>query len=182
MRRHLAALAFSLAATNAVAAPPTLAVGNMTYVHRYSDGGLHEYTPEGQDDLDRFADMLTLLPTPEDLRAADLESYSIHMAAVHTRRGGEVLSRECEAATPVHVADCTLLIRFAKAGHVELAVDKQMATKRGLVAMALAHREYGEGAAGRAVAWTQGEGQRRIADFIDWADRLGRAMDDDAQP
>ncbi|HZX81164.1 MAG TPA: hypothetical protein VFE72_09465 [Lysobacter sp.] len=126
--------------------------------------------------------MLTLLPTPQGVEAADLNSYSAHMAAVHGRRGGEVLSHECETATPAHVADCTLLVRFAKAGHVELAVARQMATKRGLVAMALVHREYGEGAAARISAWTKGDGQRRIADFIDWADRLGLAMDAAPQP
>lgn len=166
-------LAAFLAPADASRPPPSLRIGALTYEHRGSDGDLHEFTPAGQDDLERYAEMVTLPPSPA--RGEDeLERYTDEKAEVARRRGGDVLSNRCEPATPTHVADCTLLVVYAQADHVELAVAKHMAVAGTIVPVLFAHREYGDGADARAEAWIASPaGQRLVADFIDWADAMG---------
>lgn len=179
MHARLLALAFAVAPLAAAAAPPSkVRIGETVYEHRWSDGDFHEFTPTGQDDLDRYSEMITLPPSPAGRTAADLERYTDEKATTTRTRGGEVLSQRCEPATPTHVPDCTLLVVYAKPDHVELAVSKHMAAAGTIVPVLFAHREYGEGAGQRAQAWMASPaGQRMVADFIDWADAMGLGIE-----
>ena len=56
----LAAL-LAMAALGPAAAAETLVLGGVEYEHRWSRNGQHEYTPAGQEDLERWRDMLSLV-------------------------------------------------------------------------------------------------------------------------
>lgn len=178
MRRLVLAVLLACLPAAAPASPPSLEFAGTTWHLRWQQGGLLEYTPDGQGDLDRFSDMLSLLPAPAGLGPDDLEAYSRKMAATYENRDGRVLSRQCEPATARHVADCTLLVGFAGESHVELALVRYLALRAGLVAFSLSHREYGDGAEKRAQAWmASSDGQRTVAGFLDWVDAVGLGMD-----
>lgn len=175
--RCLALLILLVASFRAIAAP-TLQFGDTTWHARSSQGGAVEYTPEGQEDLERFGEMLTFHPVPADLRPEDLEAFTRDTVERHERRGAQIFSSECEPATRVHVADCTIMLAFPRAEHVEIGVTKHLAIRAGLVAISMVHREYGDGAAERTKAWIKSpEGARLMAAFIDWVDAMGLRMD-----
>lgn len=178
MRRHALAILLACLPAAAAASPPPLEFAGTTWYARWWDGGLVEYTPDGQTDLERYSEMLSLLPTPAGLQAAHLDAYTREMAITHERRGGRVLSRECQPAAPSHLAECTLLIGFGDASHVELAVVRHIALRAGIAGFSLSHREYGDGAEDRAKTWIASPaGQRLVGGFLDWVDATGLRMD-----
>lgn len=172
--RTIAFALLALACASAAAQPAILQIGGTPYHHRYSEGALHEYTPAGQDDLDRYSDLVTLLPSPEGMTSTDLERFTAGMVDVHRSRGGDVLSRACEAAAATHAAQCTVMVMFVHSTYVEAAVARHMAMRDGIGAVSFSHREYGPDARRRVVAWIDSDaGKRGIAGFLDWTDRIG---------
>ena len=47
---------------------PAFVIGGVGYFHRWSQNDQHEFTPTGQDDLDKWSDMITInvYPTAHD--------------------------------------------------------------------------------------------------------------------
>lgn len=178
--RHAPAPAPAAGGTRAVGRPPAppIEFAGLTWHAQATGGGDVEYLPEAQVGTEAPRDIMTLHATPEDALDAGLEAYTRRLEAIHHRRGGTVLSSECTPATATHVADCTLMVTFTGAHHVELAVAKHVQTRLGLVAASYAHREYGPAAGQQARAWIASpDGQRRVAGFIDWVDALALRMD-----
>ena len=79
---------------------PAFAIGGVGYFHRWSQNDQHEFTPTGQDDLEKWSDMITInvYPTAHDGDAlavkanAVLENYKSH--------GGRVLRTDSVPRTP----------------------------------------------------------------------------------
>ena len=76
--------------TAATAATPAFVFGGVSYLHRWSQNDQHEFTPEGQDDLEKWSDMITMnvYPSAHDGDAlsakanAVLENYKSHRGTV----------------------------------------------------------------------------------------------------
>jgi hypothetical protein len=70
----------------ATAAKPAFVFGGVSYLHRWSQNDQHEFTPEGQEDLEKWSDMITMNAYPSahdgDALAAKanavLENYKSH--------------------------------------------------------------------------------------------------------
>ena len=92
--RHLVlfAVGFGLHASNAASpsTEPAFTFRNVGYFHRWSQNNQHEFTPENQDDLKKWSDMITVNGYPDiddgdGLAAAAnavLENYKKHEAKV----------------------------------------------------------------------------------------------------
>jgi hypothetical protein len=84
---------------------PAFVIGGVGYFHRWSQNDQHEFTPTGQDDLEKWSDMITIsvYPTAHDgdalaVRAnAVLENYKSH--------GGRVLRTDSVPRTPDRPAE-----------------------------------------------------------------------------
>lgn len=74
----------------ATAAKPAFVFGGVGYLHRWSMNDQHEFTPDGQEDLDKWSDMITInvYPNAHDGDAlatkanAVLENYKSHEGRV----------------------------------------------------------------------------------------------------
>jgi hypothetical protein len=54
-----------LAAAVQAGEPVRLELAGVAYEHRWSQAGQNEFTPAGQEDLERWRDMLTLVERPD---------------------------------------------------------------------------------------------------------------------
>lgn len=179
MRYRALALALLLASPIASAAPPPgFQVGDTAYLLRWTgDGGLAEYTPEGQDDLNRYSEMISLAPTPAELAPAGMAGYARAMADfVREGRNGDVLSQDCVPEAADHAAECTMLVAYAGREATELAFTRLVAVgSTNVAALVLSHREYGDASPALAKAWLASPaGRRTVAGFLDWASQLGQ--------
>lgn len=184
MRRRVAALALSAFAVLAHAAPPpTLEAGGTVYHLRWTgDGGLAEYTPDGQEDLERYSDMISLAPTPAELRPDDMAAYARAMADQVRAGDGDLLSQDCVPDAADHVAECTMFVAYAQPAYTEFAFTRLVAVGADNVAcLVLSHREYGATSRAQAQAWLASDaGRARVAGFLDWTSRLGLRRRGDA--
>lgn len=67
-------------------AQPALDFDGKRYLHRYSKNGQHEFTPAGQEDLQRWQEMMTLVVQP-GFDAARTRQWAEAMAAGYKEKG-----------------------------------------------------------------------------------------------
>ena len=92
---------------------PAFVLGGVGYFHRWSQNDQHEFTPTGQDDLEKWSDMITInvYPTAHDGDAlavkanAVLENYKSH--------GGRVLRTDSSLARQIGPQSTSLLLFLA---------------------------------------------------------------------
>ena len=97
------------------------ALGGVGYFHRWSQNDQHEFTPTGQDNLEKWSDMVTInvYPSIHDgdalaLKAnAVLENYKSH--------GGRVLRTDSVPRTPDRPAEHFIAIAFGRPNFLEAA-------------------------------------------------------------
>ena len=77
-------------AAGTAAAKPAFVFGGVDYLHRWSQNDQHEFTPEGQEDVEKWSDMITMnlysnADNADALAAkanAVLENYKSHQGSV----------------------------------------------------------------------------------------------------
>jgi hypothetical protein len=105
--------------TAATADKPALVFDGVGYFHRWSQNDQHEFTPTGQDNLQKWSDMITinLYPSAHDGDAlavkanAVLENYKSH--------GGRVLRTDSIPRTPDRPAEHFIAVVFGRPNFLE---------------------------------------------------------------
>ncbi|MBV9127862.1 MAG: hypothetical protein JO117_07225 [Verrucomicrobia bacterium] len=129
------------------------------YLHRWSGNDQHEFTPAGQEDLEHWADMVTInyYPSVKDgdgLAAtanAVLGNYKAHQATV--------VRTDSVPRTPEKPAEYLIVVCFTRPDFSEavFARFKLVGGTRGAAAI-YSHREYGQKNGEQMRAWLQKNG------------------------
>jgi len=61
------------------------------YIHRWSENGQNEFTPAGQEDLDKWTDMLTINVYPDAVEGDGLALVANKVLGTYQEHGGKVL-------------------------------------------------------------------------------------------
>jgi hypothetical protein len=139
------------------------------YFHRWSKGDQHEFTPEKQEDLNRWSDMITVNGYPdvgdgERLAAtanAVLENYKSHQA--------KVLKTRSVPRTADRPAEHLIAVMFTRPNFIEVAFARFKLVDGKGGSFVYSHRIYGEKIADQMSAWLSANGQEIEKALMEWS-------------
>ena len=164
-----------LAAADKLAASPaasaaTLTFDGMVYLHRWSKSGQHEFTPEGDKDLLRWRDMVTI-NTHDAVRNGEQLAALANSVVSNYQRHGKIVRTDSKPRTPQRPAEHLIV---AILGNPELleAVFARIVLVDGVGVVAVySHRIYGKEAAGLMGEWLKANGTSIEKTLMAW-DRI----------
>ena len=140
------------------------------YLHRWSMNHQHEFTPEGQEDLEKWLDMITINVYPdardgEALAAkanAVLENYKSHQAMV--------LKTDSVPRTPDRPAEHFIAVVFGRPNFIEVAFARFKLVDGLACSIVYSHRVYGEKIGDKMSAWLKNSGAGKEKQLMEWTD------------
>ena len=158
--------------TRAAAGPgkSVLVFDGVGYLHRWSMNHQHEFTPEGQEDLEKWSDMITMNVYPdshdgEALAAkanAVLENYKNHQA--------RVLRTNSVPRTPDRPAEHFIAVVFGRPNFIEVAFARFKLVDGLGCSIVYSHRIYGEKFGDHLSAWLKNNGAEKEKALMEWND------------
>jgi hypothetical protein len=132
---------------------PEFVFRDVGYFHRWSKNDQHEFTPEKQEDLEKWSDMITInaYPKVEDgdgLAAtanAVLENYKSHQ--------GEILKTRSVPLTAERPAEYLIVVRFTRPDFAEIAFARFKLVDGKGCSVVYSHRLYGKKIKDQVSTW-----------------------------
>jgi hypothetical protein len=154
----------------ATAAKSAFVFGGVGYLHRWSMNDQHEFTPEGQEDLDKWSDMITVnvYPSAHDGDAlaakakAVLENYKSHNA--------RVLRTNSVPRRPDRPAEHFIAVVFGRPKFIEVAFARFKLVDGVGCSIVYSHRIYGEKVGDQMGAWLNDNGPKVERRLMEWND------------
>jgi len=158
--------------TRAAAAPAKSAFvfGGVGYLHRWSMNGQHECTPEGQEDLEKWSDMITMNVYPD---AHDGEALAVKANAVlenYKSHKGMVLKTSSVPRTPDRPAEHFVAVVFGRPNFIEVAFARLKLVDGVGCSIVYSHRIYGEKIGDQMSAWLDKNGPEMEKALMEWND------------
>jgi hypothetical protein len=164
--------------TPAVAPPekPAFVFREVGYFHRWSKNEQHEFTPDKQEDLDKWADMMTINAYPgvhdgerlAETANAVLENYKKHQARVLTTRS--------VPRTPDRPAEHLIAVVFTRPHLVEVAFARFRLVDGAGCSFVYSHRNYGEEIGDNVSAWLKANGSEIEKALMEWSSMPSPAL------
>lgn len=150
--------------------------GKVDYFHRWSQNDQHEFTPDTQDDLKRWSDMITVNGYPdvadgERLAAtanAVLENYKNHQA--------KVLKTRSVPLTAEQPAEHFIAVMFTRPDFIEVAFARFKLLDGKGCSLVYSHRIYGEEIEDEMNAWLKAHGQATETTLLEWTSAPSPAL------
>jgi hypothetical protein len=152
------------------AAKPLFVFQGLDYVHRWSQNDQHEFTPQGQEDLDKWTDMITInvYPSAHDGDAlagkanAVLDNYKSH--------NGRVLRTNSVPRTPDRPAQHFIAVVFGRPNFIEMAFASFKLVDDVGCSIVYSHRIYGAKVGDQMSAWLEHNGPKMEKTLMEWSD------------
>jgi hypothetical protein len=144
--------------------------GEVMYFHRWAEQDQHEYTPEGQDDLERWSDMMTvnLHRTAKDGDA--LANVANAVLENYKRARGIVVRTDSKPRAENEPAEHLVVVILPEPTMIEVAFARfKLVDGMGCV-MVYSHREYGEKIGDQVSAWLRANGPGIEKTLMAWDD------------
>ena len=140
----------------------------MEYFARWSSATQHEFTPEKQEDLEHWTDMITINGYPgakdgekmAEIANAVLENYRSH--------GGKILKTDSVPATKESPAEHFIAVLFTRPGFAEAAFARFKLVDGKGHSFVYSHRIYGKEAAEEMGEWLKDSGETTEKALLDW--------------
>ena len=163
---------FSAQQTRAAAGPAKSAFvfDGVGYLHRWSMNHQHEFTPEGQEDLEKWSDMITINVYPD---AHDGEALAAKANAVlenYKSHKGMVLRTSSVPRTPEQPAEHFIAVVFGRPNFIEVAFARFKLVDGLGCSIVYSHRIYGEKIGDQMSAWLKNSGAKMEKALMEWTD------------
>jgi hypothetical protein len=147
---------------------PAFVFGGVDYFHRWSQNDQHEFTPQGQEDLEKWSDMITInvYPSAHDGDAlaakanAVLENYKSH--------GARLLRTNSVPRTPERPAEHFIAVVFGRPNFIEVAFARFKLVDGVGYSIVYSHRIYGAKVGDQMSAWLNQNGQKTEKTLMEW--------------
>jgi hypothetical protein len=164
----LASIPLDAQQIQATGAKPAFVFDGVGYLPRWSMNNQHEFTPEGQEDLQKWSDMITLNVYPDahdgDALAAKanavLENYKSHH--------GIVLRTNSLPRTPDRPAEHFIAVVFGRQNFIEPAFARFKLVDGIGCSIVYSHRTYGEKVGDQMNAWIDHNGATIEKTLMEW--------------
>ena len=168
--RAFAPTAASAAApATSAAVAPLFEFAGKPFVHRWSHGGQHEFTPPAQPDLAAWSDMVTV-QLYDQVRTGDQLAFVADGVLVAYQKTGLVVRTSRSQALPGHPAEHVLVAVLSDKGVREIVFARFRLTPEGGQALIYSHRVYGEQPDDAARAWFRENDTAAERAMMAWTD------------
>jgi len=147
----------------------SLVFGGVTYVHRWSHEGQHEFTPEGDDDLEHWTDMVTI-NVHEAVRDGDQLAATANGVLANYQGAGEILRTDSRPRTETTEAEHFIAAVLGSPTFLEAAFARFMLVEGTGVVAVYSHRVYGQPAGPAMSDWLAERGQEVEETLMGWGD------------
>jgi hypothetical protein len=140
------------------------------YLHRWSMNHQHEFTPKGQEDLEKWSDMITINVYPD---AHDGEALAVKANAVlenYKSHKGMVLKTASVPRTPDRPAEHLIAVVFGRPNFIEVAFARFKLVDGLGCSIVYSHRIYGEKIGDQMSAWLKNSGAGKEKPLMEWTD------------
>jgi hypothetical protein len=140
------------------------------YLHRWSMNHQHEFTPKGQEDLDKWSDMITINVYPD---AHDGEALAAKANAVlenYKSHKGMVLKTDSVPRTPDRPTEHFIAVVFRRPNFIELAFTRFKLVDDLGCSIVYSHRIYDEKIGDQMSAWLKNSGAKKENELMEWND------------
>ena len=158
--------------TRAAAAPAKSAFTfrGVGYLHRWSMNGQYEFTPEGQQDLEKWSDMITMNVYPDAHDGEALASKANAVLENYKSHQGMVLKTNSVPRTSDRPAEHFIAVVFGRPNFIEVAFARfKLVDARGC-SIVYSHRIYGEKIGDQMSAWLNSNGPQMEKALMEWND------------
>ena len=146
---------------------PTLQFGGVTYVHRWSQDGQHEFTPEGQDDLEAWTDMVTL-NVHGTVHDGDQLAEVANQVLANYEGAGQILRTNSLPRTDTEPAQHFIAAALGNPAFLEAAFARLMLVEGTGLVVVYSHRIYGDAVGPAMSTWLSENGQQAEAMMMAW--------------
>ena len=155
---------------------PAFVFRDVGYFHRWSHNEQHEFTPDKQEDLEKWSDMITVNGYPdvsegESLAAtanAVLENYKNHQA--------KVLKTRSVPRAADRPAEHFIAVVFTRPDFIEIAFARFKLVGGKGFSYVYSHRIYGEEIGDQASAWLSAHGEEVEEALMEWTSMPTRVL------
>jgi hypothetical protein len=148
--------------------PSSFKFKDTEYWHRWSQNHQHEFTPEHQGDLEKFADMVTINFYPDVHDGETLATTASAVLGNYKSHQATVIKSSSVPKTPDHPAEHFIAGAFSGLGFVEVAFDRfKMADNTGC-SIVFSHRIYGENLDDQMTDWLKSNGAETEKALMEW--------------
>jgi len=141
---------------------------DVKYFHRFTKDDQHEYTPDGQEDLNAWTDMVTILSYP---RAKDGEALAATANAVlenYKANKASVVKTDSVPRTRDKPAEHLIVVIFGRPEFIEVAFSRFKMHGGVGSAVVYSHRIYGKKVGDEMSKWLQDNGPTTERNLMKW--------------
>ena len=148
-------------------AATTLNFGGKVYHHRWSKGTQHEFTPQGDEDLERWRDMVTI-NTHDAVRNGEQLAALANAVLSNYQRHGKILRTDSKPRTPQRPAEHLIVAVLGKPEFLEVAFARISLIDGVGSAAVYSHRIHGKEAASLMGDWLKANGATVEKTLMSW--------------
>jgi hypothetical protein len=166
------AVACGMIGVEMLAVPPTakrsFAFRDVGYFHRWSKNDLHEFTPEKQEDLDKWSDMISVNVYPDVDGGEGLAGRANAVLENYKRHQARVLKTHSIPRTADRPAEHLIAVVFGPPNFIEVAFARFKLVDGKGCSFVYSHRIYGEKIGDQMSAWLSANGAEVEKELMDW--------------
>lgn len=138
------------------------------YFHRWAGKHLYEFTPDGQEDLALWVDMISVVLHPLATDGDALANIANSTLENYKKAGGIIVRTHSKPRTPNEPAEHFVAVIFPRPDLIEIAFARFKLVEATGCVIVRSHREYGEKAGDRVGAWLQENGPKIETHLLAW--------------
>ena len=154
----------------AAPAKPSFVFKEAGYFHRWSLNNQHEFTPEGQEDLEKWAEMVTMNIYPNVHEGEGLASVANVVLDNYKNHKAVVLKTDSVPRTPERPAEHFIAVVFGQPKFIEVAYARFKLADGTGCSIVYSHRLYGEKIGDKMSAWLKENGPAIEKALMEWKD------------
>ena len=155
-------------ATDGKAKVEAFSFARVKYFHRFTKDDQHEYTPEGQEDLNAWADMVTIHLYRKAKDGDALAAMANAVLENYKANRGVVVKTDSVPRTANKPAEHLIVVVFARPEFIEAAFARFRMHNSVGSAVIYSHRIYGNKAGDEMSAWLKNEGPTIERTLMQW--------------
>jgi hypothetical protein len=165
----LSVAGLSLVASHAApAAEPAFVFRGVGYFHRWSQKEQHEFTPEKQEDLKKWSDMMTVNGYPNIDDGDSLATTANAVLENYKKHEAKVLKTNSIPRSASQPAEHFIAVVFGRPDFIEVAFARfKLVDEKGF-SFVYSHRIYGEKIGDAMSAWLDANGEAVEKALMEW--------------
>ncbi|MCA4904757.1 MAG: hypothetical protein INH10_19160 [Rhodocyclaceae bacterium] len=144
-----------------------VSLGDRSFVHRWSKDNQNEFTPEGQTDLKKWEEMVTLSVHP-NVKDGDQLANLANAVLGNYQRAGKILRTDSKPRTKDQSAEHLIVAILGAPGVIEAAFARLILVDGTGFIVVYSRRAYGDGAAQAIGKWLQTNGPTTEQTLMGW--------------